>query len=648
MTEITVLGTNEKRIICGPTINQLVPFRYPWAWEWYLDSNKNHWTPSDVNMAPDISDYKFKLSADDRHLFITMLATLTTADIVALRNVSFAIMEKITAPEVQIAYTRHAYEESIHCYIDDTEILTTTGFKDFRDLLPTDRVAQYHPDGQITFTVPLEILHDAYSGTMYEFANDSRTYVSVVTPDHRCVVTNPRQNDKLEIILAKDLHPQNYNIPVAGHLTNPKPNVFSTMDSIRVAFQAVGSMTNSHVVDTGQRTGKYVIRFHLSRPRKIERIIALAKAANVEYSSRQYHDNKDGSLKYLISLWLPVGEAIDKSFDWVDLTKIDSVWIDCFFDELKHWDSSIRSETSICYVNTNSKAVQKVMLLTTLSDRRSGTYAVSTINKNRPAWQLHCYSKSHASGRTIKRNELTYEGTVHCVGVPTGMVITRYQGCVTVSGNTWTYQHCIEGLSLDPTEIYTLYQRIPEITAKFTLANRYLKGVTDIGELVTQTQIEDFLYSLLFFCLIFEGVWFYNGFSPLLNFQRRGEMKGTCEQLQYILRDETNHVRLGVNVARAIIQENNIVLDTARLHRMFKEAYDVNEVFIKYAMRAGGTAGLSLDQYLQHERYMSNRRLAMVGIEPVFTNASPTLKWLDEQAGTNKEKNFFNIGDFVA
>lgn len=648
MTENAVLGTNEKRIICGPTINQLVPFRYPWAWEWYLDSNKNHWTPSDVNMAPDINDYRFRLSADDRHLFITMLATLTTADIVALRNVSFAVMEKITAPEVQIAYTRHAYEESIHCYIDGTEILTTDGFKNFADLHATDKVAQYHGDGTISFVVPLEILHDAYVGAMYEFSNDSRTYLSVVTPDHRCVARNPRKDDQLEIILAKDFYPSNYNLPVAGRLSNPIPQVFSPMDAVRVAFQADGTIVNSHVVKTGKFTGKRVIRFHFALQRKVDRAISLAIAANVEYSVSHYKDSKTNEQRYLVSMWLPVTEIIDKTFDWIDIASIDAAWIDCFFNELQHWDSSIRSTGSICYANTNRKAVHKVVLLTTLSDRRAGIYSVNSTTNHSPSWQVHCYDKNHASGKGIKRTEIDYDGMVHCVGVPTGMIITRYQGRVAVSGNTWTYQHCIEGLCLDPNEIYTLYQRVPEINAKFILANRYLQGATEIRELTTKTQIEDFLYSLLFFCLIFEGVWFYNGFSPLLNFQRRGEMKGTGEQLQYILRDETNHVKLGVNVARAIIQENNITLDTPRLHRMFKEAYDVNEVFIKYAMRAGGTAGLSLDQYLQHERYMSNRRLAMIGIAPVFPDAAPTLKWLDEQAGTNKEKNFFNIGDFVA
>jgi len=48
----------DKRIINGEgDINQLAPFKYPWAWNYFLNANKNHWTPLDVNMTKDVQDY---------------------------------------------------------------------------------------------------------------------------------------------------------------------------------------------------------------------------------------------------------------------------------------------------------------------------------------------------------------------------------------------------------------------------------------------------------------------------------------------------------------------------------------------------------------------------------------------------------------
>ena len=58
------VNVDDKRVINGETdINQLAPFKYPWAWEYFMNANKNHWTPLDVNMAQDVHDYHHRLTA---------------------------------------------------------------------------------------------------------------------------------------------------------------------------------------------------------------------------------------------------------------------------------------------------------------------------------------------------------------------------------------------------------------------------------------------------------------------------------------------------------------------------------------------------------------------------------------------------------
>ena len=61
-----------------------------------------------------------------------------------------------------------------------------------------------------------------------------------------------------------------------------------------------------------------------------------------------------------------------------------------------------------------------------------------------------------------------------------------------------------------------------------------------------------------FFAAVFEGTWFYNGFSPIFALQRRGLMKGTAEQLQYIMRDEVLHASFGIRVCKQIMLEENV------------------------------------------------------------------------------------------
>ena len=72
---------------------------------------------------------------------------------------------------------------------------------------------------------------------------------------------------------------------------------------------------------------------------------------------------------------------------------------------------------------------------------RSMPTAISACN---PAWTINFVDRAYVSGRTIEKTTEAYEGYVYSVGVPSTMLLVRYNDKVTVSGNTWTYQHCIE------------------------------------------------------------------------------------------------------------------------------------------------------------------------------------------------------------
>ena len=71
------VNVDDKRVINGETdINQLAPFKYPWAWEYFMNANKNHWTPLDVNMAQDVHDYHHRLSVAEAAAKVPELAEL--------------------------------------------------------------------------------------------------------------------------------------------------------------------------------------------------------------------------------------------------------------------------------------------------------------------------------------------------------------------------------------------------------------------------------------------------------------------------------------------------------------------------------------------------------------------------------------------
>ena len=110
---------SDKRIINGQTdVNQLVPFKYKWAWEKYLATCANHWMPQEVNMTRDIALWKDPngLTEDERRIVKRNLGFFTTADSLAANNIVLGTYRHITAPECRQFLLRQAFEEAIHTH----------------------------------------------------------------------------------------------------------------------------------------------------------------------------------------------------------------------------------------------------------------------------------------------------------------------------------------------------------------------------------------------------------------------------------------------------------------------------------------------------------------------------------------------------
>jgi ribonucleoside-diphosphate reductase beta chain len=109
----------DKRAINGATdVNQLVPFKYHWAWEKYLAGCANHWMPQEVSMQRDIAQWKDPnaLTADERLIVKRNLGFFVTADSLAANNIVLGTYRHITAPECRQYLLRQAFEEAIHTH----------------------------------------------------------------------------------------------------------------------------------------------------------------------------------------------------------------------------------------------------------------------------------------------------------------------------------------------------------------------------------------------------------------------------------------------------------------------------------------------------------------------------------------------------
>ncbi|WP_295401338.1 ribonucleotide-diphosphate reductase subunit beta [uncultured Thiocystis sp.] len=110
---------DDKKIInCRADLNQLVPFKYDWAWQKYLDACANHWMPQEINMNADIALWRDPngLTDDERTIVKRNLGFFSTADSLVANNLVLAVYRHISNPECRQYLLRQAFEEALHTH----------------------------------------------------------------------------------------------------------------------------------------------------------------------------------------------------------------------------------------------------------------------------------------------------------------------------------------------------------------------------------------------------------------------------------------------------------------------------------------------------------------------------------------------------
>jgi len=112
---------DKKRIINNERtvdVNQLVPIKYKWAWQYYLDACSNHWMPQEISMQRDIEQWRDNkaFSDEERRIIKINLGFFSTADTIVANNMVLAIYKFIDNPECRQYILKQAFEEAVHIH----------------------------------------------------------------------------------------------------------------------------------------------------------------------------------------------------------------------------------------------------------------------------------------------------------------------------------------------------------------------------------------------------------------------------------------------------------------------------------------------------------------------------------------------------
>ena len=210
--------------------------------------------------------------------------------------------------------------------------------------------------------------------------------------------------------------------------------------------------------------------------------------------------------------------------------------------------------------------------------------------------------------------------------------------------HTHAYQYCIESLGMDESRLFNMYREIPSVATKAQWALPYTQSLGDINfKTGTPENDQRLLRDLIAFYVVFEGIFFYVGFTEILSMGRNNKMKGVAEQFQYILRDESMHMNFGIDVINQIKLENPHLWTEDFKKDMTKLVLEGVELEKKYAYDTmpRGILGLNAPMFEEYLKYIANRRLTQIGLPEEFKGAQNPFPWMSEVLDLKKEKNFF-------
>lgn len=210
--------------------------------------------------------------------------------------------------------------------------------------------------------------------------------------------------------------------------------------------------------------------------------------------------------------------------------------------------------------------------------------------------------------------------------------------------HTHAYQYVIESLGMDEGRVFNMYREVPSVATKASWALPYTQSLSDPNfHTGTPEADQRLLRDLIAFYVVFEGIFFYVGFTQVLSLGRRNKMVGTAEQFQYILRDESMHMNFGIDVINQIKAENPDLWTKQFQQEMIELVRNGVDLEYQYALDTmpRGILGLNASSFREYLEFIANRRLSQIGLAEQYSGATNPFPWMSEMLDLKKEKNFF-------
>lgn len=205
------------------------------------------------------------------------------------------------------------------------------------------------------------------------------------------------------------------------------------------------------------------------------------------------------------------------------------------------------------------------------------------------------------------------------------------------------FEYVLETFPLDRSKVYNTHLELPSMQKKEAFINKYLTRMTEVNlDIETTDGKKDFLRNLVASNIVMEGIWFYSGFMVALSFRQRNQLRNFGSMINWVLRDESLHLKFGIQLIHTILEENAELLTEEFANEIRDIVIEGVKVEAAYNtdLFPNGILGLNADYVNQYVQYVADRRLEELGLEPYFNVTNPA-KWMSTATDVFELVNFF-------
>jgi ribonucleoside-diphosphate reductase beta chain len=205
------------------------------------------------------------------------------------------------------------------------------------------------------------------------------------------------------------------------------------------------------------------------------------------------------------------------------------------------------------------------------------------------------------------------------------------------------FEYVLETFPFDRDEIYNVHLETPSMKAKEDFINKYMMRMTEASlDIDSAEGKKDFIRNLVATNIVMEGIWFYSGFMVMLSFRQRNKLRNFGSMINWVIRDESLHLKFGMNLIMSILEENEDLLTEEFANEIRDIVIEGVNLEIEYNkdLFPNGILGLNADYVNQYVQYVTDRRLEELGLESYYNVSNPA-KWMTTATDVYELVNFF-------